>query len=126
MTRWDLRKLVAYLVVIGVSTGVDVGLVLSARHVVPLLPAVLLGFVGNVASGYVLSRRFVFLQATARHVSATWRFAVLVALNVAVGVLAVTAMASQGVPYLVARVISSAVLVPTNYVVMRTWVFAES
>jgi putative flippase GtrA len=126
MRGWDPRKLAAYVLVIGMSTGLDVALVLITRRLLPLLVAVLLGFVGNVTSGYLLSRRFVFLRATARHVSATWRFAVLVGLNVGVGVLAVTALVSEGVPYLLARVISSGVLVPTNYVVMRTWVFAEA
>lgn len=125
MSRWNPVKLVAYVVVIGISTGVDVGLVLLSRRVLPLVLAVLLGFVGNVTSGYVLSRRFVFLRATTRHMSASWRFALLIALNVAVGVLAVTLMVSQGVPYVVARVVSSTVLVPTNYFVMRNWVFAE-
>jgi putative flippase GtrA len=126
MTRWNPKKVVAYLLVIGISTGIDVGLVLTSRRVLPLLLAVLLGFAGNVTSGYVLSRHFVFLRATARHASATWRFAVLVGVNVAIGVLVVTVMVSQGVPYLLARVISSGVLVPTNYVVMRSWVFAEA
>ena len=44
----------------------------------------------------------------------------------AVGVFAVTALVAHGLPYLAARVLSSGVLVPTNYVVMRTWVFAEA
>ena len=126
MRRWNLAQFAAYVAVILTCTGLDVGCVLVLRQVLPLLLAVATGFVANVVTGYVLSRRFVFLRATAPHASASWRFGVLVGINVAVGVFAVTFLVAHGLPYLAARVLSSGVLVPTNYVVMRTWVFAEA
>ena len=126
MRRWNLRQFAAYVVVILTCTGLDVGCVVVLRHVLPLLFAVGTGFVANVLTGYVLSRRLVFLRATKRHAGASWRFGVLVGINVAVGVFMVTFLVAQGLPYLVARVLSSGLLVPTNYIVMRSWVFAEA
>lgn len=126
MTRLNAPQLAAYALVIGASTGLDVVTVWVLRDLGPLLLAVAGGFVANVGTGYVLSRRFVFLRATTPHMTASSRFCVLVALNAAVGVGAVTVMAASGVPYLVARVLSSAVLVPANFVIMRSWVFADA
>jgi putative flippase GtrA len=126
MRRWNPVQLATYLLVILISTGLDVGCVLLLRQLLPLLVAVLSGFLANVLSGYLLSRRFVFLRATARHASASWRFGVLVGLNVAVGVFAVTFLVAHGLPYIAVRLLSSGLLVPTNYLVMRSWVFVEA
>jgi putative flippase GtrA len=47
----------------------------------------------------------------------------LVVLNVLVAIPGVTVVVAAGMPYILARVLSSGLLVPTNYLVMRHWVF---
>lgn len=126
MRRWKPAQLAAYALVIVVCTGLDVTCVFVLRKWLPLLLAVLAGFLAQVVGSYVLSRRLVFLRATRGHANASWRFAVLVGVNVLIGVGGVTAMASAGMPYLGARALSSAVLVPLNFVVAGTWVFVEA
>ena len=128
MTRVRVVGLVSYGLVMGVGTGLDVVTVSLLRHlsVVPLVVAVGAGFLANVGTGYVLSRVLVFPAARHSHRTAGPRYLALVAVNVLVAILGVAFLVARGLPYLVARVLSSAVLVPTNYVVMRSWVFAEA
>lgn len=125
MRRVTLIQLVSYALVMAVGTGLDVTCATLLLRVdeLPVLVAVGAGFLANVVSGYVLGRWLVFRSAQHAARKSVPRYAVVVGLNVMVAVGGVSLLVSAGVPYLVARLASTAVLVPTNYVVMRQWVF---
>jgi putative flippase GtrA len=125
MRRWNLDQLVAYAGVMGVGTTLDVLFTTLLRHTpgVPLLLAVGTGFLTNVSSGYFFSKRFVFLNTRTHPSVSRRRYALLVALNVAIAIVGVAHLVSLGLPYLAGRLLASAILIPTNYLVMRHWVF---
>lgn len=125
MRSRQLSHLAAYGAQVVVATGLDTACVLLGRRVVPLLVAVSVGYLANTLAGYVFGRYLVFPGTTRSHAEASWRYGALIALNIAIGVLGVTAVVDAGAHYLVARVMSSSVLVPTNYAAMRWWVFAS-
>lgn len=122
--RHELQRTIRFIGANGFGTLLDLTLVylLHNRAGTPLLLAVSVGWLANVSSGFILSRVYVFSDGTASTFEASWRYATLVALNLAVGVGAVTYVVSKGVPYIVARPASSTFLVAFNLVASR-WVF---
>jgi putative flippase GtrA len=128
MRRVPFVQLASYGLVMAVGTGLDVVCVTLLRRTpgVPLLLAVGCGFLANVVSGYLLGRRFVFRSARHTARKSMPRYAVVVALNVLVAIGGVTLLVSDGLPYLGARVLASVLLVPLNYVAMRSWVFLSA
>jgi putative flippase GtrA len=119
-----LGQLMAYAFVMAVGTGLDVLCATVVRGLpgVPLVFAAGAGYVANTVSGYVLSRAVVFRGARNTGRTAGPRYLAVIALNVAVAVVGVTALVDAGAAYLVARLLSTAVLVPLNFLLMRHWV----
>ena len=123
-----VRRLLLYGVTMAVGTALDVACQTTVRDIpgVPLVVAVMAGFSANLTSGYLMSRYIVFQARQTDLVRSSVRYALLVGLNVFLGIVGVTALVAEGWPYVGARLAASVVLVPTNYVVLRTWVFSAA
>lgn len=114
-----------FVIVNGVGTVVDIGLVFVLTHVLsaPILAAVFCGWLSSMLCGFFLNRRFVFSDGRASLFTASGRYLTLVALNLAVGVGAVSWLVSDGWNYVLTRLLSSTVLVITNFAIARWWIF---
>jgi len=124
MSADRLRHGLEYLGVAAIATAADVGTVLLCRaQDLLLFLAVALGFAANVVVGFVLQRFFVFRGSRRTLRAATWRYGALVGSNVLIGVGGVTLVVEAGSPYLLARLVSSALIVALNYAALRWWVF---
>ncbi|MCW2606212.1 MAG: hypothetical protein JWO60_905 [Frankiales bacterium] len=120
----ELRRVLLFGLVAGTGTALDLtAALLLLRAGVPVVLGVAVGWSCNVGSGYVLNRRVVFPDGTATVASSARRYAYLVALNALVGVGGVSLAVELGTPYVLARVVSSILLVLTNLVLSRYWVF---
>lgn len=126
MSRTELVRLARFIVLNGIGTVLDVALVYVLHGVLgaPWLLSVFSGWFTSTCVGFLLNHHFVFHDGQASLRQASWRYAVLVGLNLGVGVGLVTLVVEQGAPYLPTRLVSSAVLVATNFAVNRGWVFA--
>lgn len=124
VTRHDAVMVLRFLAVNGCGTVADVAVVLTLRALgAPLLLAVAAGFLSSQVCGFALNRRFVFRGGTTSLTSSSLRYAVLVAVNLAVGVGAVTWLVHVGWNYVLTRLLSSSCLVVLNFAVARWWVF---
>jgi putative flippase GtrA len=123
-----VRHAVSYLSVAALCFLLDVATVYAVRQGpgLPLVLAVLVGFAANVSAGFGLHRRLVFRPPRLRAVRARRRYALLVGINVAVGVLGVSWVVAVGVSYPLARVTASGFMVVVNYIAMRWWIFAST
>ena len=117
-------RVARFVVFAGVGTVLDLVVLLSLRRAgLPLLLCVFFGFSASQVSGFLLNRKFVFTGGRSSLLGSSWRYGVLVAINLAVGVGGVTWIVSQGADYLVTRVVVSALLVLFNFAVAHLWVF---
>jgi putative flippase GtrA len=115
-----------FLVVGGVSAGVDVGLLALLHGVVGLrlVVATTVAFWTSLAVNFGLNRNWVFVQTRAgsvrRHAA---RYLAAVGLNYAATLAIVGGLVAAGVGYLVAKLAAIAVLAVGNYVLYRRWIF---
>ena len=119
-----------------VSAFAGVGLVAAVVHYgalvllveaggVGAVPAALVGYVLGGIVSYVLNRRYAFMSERP-HREATWRFAVVMAS----GFLLTWAFmgllnGKLGVPYLLAQLVTTLVVMVWNFIANRAWTFAE-
>jgi putative flippase GtrA len=113
-----------FLVVGGASVVVDAGLlwVLHGLIGLRLEPATALAFLAGFVVNFALNRQWAF-ASTGRLRRQFAAYVALVAANLLVTVLLVRALTALGVMYLVAKVLTTAVLSTVNYVVSRKWIF---
>jgi len=113
-----------YVVVGAASVAVDAGTLylLHGRAGLWLPVATALAFVAAFGVNFGLNRAWSFdgVRPLGRQLS---RYFALVALNLPATVLAVQALTWLGLPYLVAKLVTAAVLAVVNYLVSRRWVF---
>ncbi|MEU4622565.1 GtrA family protein [Actinoplanes sp. NPDC023801] len=114
-----------FLVVGGTSVVVDAGLlyVLHGLLGMRLEPATALSFLAGLVVNFALNRQWSF-ASTGRMGSQAVRYAVLVVVNLLVTVLMVKALTTLGLMYLVAKVLTTAVLSVVNYFVSQKWIFS--
>lgn len=115
-----------FLVVGGTSVVVDAGLLWVLHGVLGLWlsPATAAAFLAGFVVNFVLNRQWAFASSSngrLRHQFA--KYMALVAVNLLLTVLAVKALTAIGVMYLVAKVLTTAVLSTVNYFVSRKWIF---
>lgn len=117
-----LREIFAFLVVGGLSAGIDglVFLILIAFGVHPVLSSVL-GFLTSFMFNFVANQRVVFRAKRNR-----WqlvRYVTLVAFNLGLSAGIVAAGLAIGLEPVVAKGISLVLIATFNYVMLRRWVF---
>jgi putative flippase GtrA len=126
MNRAEIIRAARFVVFNGVGTVIDIALVtvLSREFGAPPLLAIFCGWTSNMITGVLMNRYLVFANGQSTFYTATWRYIMLVTFNLGVGVFGVAALVSAGWPYVPTRLLSSTLLVVTNYFVARSWVFA--
>ena len=103
--------------------GVLIGLVEGAGA--GPVPATLAGYVVGGAISYGLSRRHVFASARA-HRDALWRFAVVAGVGFALTWLIMAGLTGRaGLPYLLAQVLTTGVVLVWSFLAHRFWTFGE-
>ncbi|WP_127498024.1 GtrA family protein [Actinoplanes solisilvae] len=116
-----------FLIVGGTSVVVDAGLlwVLHGVFGLWLSPATALAFLTGFVVNFVLNRQWAFSSSSSdgrlHHQLA--RYLALVAANLLVTVLLVKALTALGLMYLIAKILTTAVLSTANYFVSRKYVF---
>ena len=113
-----------FLVVGGASVVVDAGLlyVLHGRLGWWLVPSTALAFLAGFVVNFVGNRQWSF-GATGRVHSQFVRYMGLVAINFVVTIALVQGLTWLGMPYLVAKVLTTACLSAVNYVISKKWIF---
>jgi putative flippase GtrA len=116
---------VRFLVVGGLSLAVDAGLLylLHGRLGMWLPAATAVSFLAGFVVNFTLNRQWAFSStgSLGRHFT---RYVALVAVNLLVTVVLVQALTALGVPYLVAKVVTTAAVSIVNYVVSKKWIFS--
>lgn len=115
---------VRFLAVGGLSVVVDAGLLVLLHGVLAIwLPvAAALAFAGAFVVNFGLNRAWVFGSAGAVHRQLV-RYLTLVAVNLVLTVILVPALTWLGLPYLVAKLVTTGALAVLNYLASRTWIF---
>jgi putative flippase GtrA len=118
------HSMVRFAVVGGIGFGTDVFLLWLLHGVAHLWLwlATALAYLVAFAIGFVLSREWVFPES-GRSRRQIYRYCWLVAGVLLLTVVGVQALAWLGVPYLIAKVVTSGVVAVVNYVSSRWWVF---
>jgi putative flippase GtrA len=113
-----------FLVVGGLSVVVDTGLLylLHGRLGLWLPPATALAFLAGFGVNFSLNRQWSF-NATGAVRAQIGRYLVLVAANLALTIGLVQVLTWLSVPYLVAKVATTAALSAANYVISKRWIF---
>jgi putative flippase GtrA len=114
-----------FLVVGGASVVVDAGLLYVLHGLLGLWlePATALSFLAGLVVNFALNRQWSF-ASTGRMRSQAIRYAVLVVMNLLVTVVLVRALTTLGLMYLIAKVLTTAVLSVVNYFASRKWIFS--
>jgi putative flippase GtrA len=123
-----LSRQFAVFVVVGLAAavvhyGLLIGLVETgtARPV----PATLAGYVGGGIVSYALSRRYAFASRR-RHREALWRFVVVAGVGFGLtGLLMAVLNGILGLPYLLAQVLTTGVVLFWSFLAHRIWTFGE-
>ena len=113
-----------FLIVGGLSVVVDAGLlyILHGRLGMWLPPATAISFLAGFVVNFGLNRQWSFSGAgSLRHQLV--RYLALVAVNLLCTVAMVQLLTWAGVPYLVAKVFTTACLSTINYFISRKWIF---
>jgi putative flippase GtrA len=113
-----------FLIVGGTSVVVDAGLLWVLHGVLGmwLEPATALAFLAGFVVNFGLNRQWAFASTgRLRHQFA--KYLALVAVNLLITVVLVKALTTVGVMYLVAKVLTTAVLSTVNYFISRKWIF---
>ena len=124
VVRFTQHSAFRFVLVGGASVVVDAGLlyVLHGRLGMWLPPATAIAFLAGFLVNFALNRQWSFGAAGAlRH--QLIRYLALVACNLLVTVALVQGLTWLGVPYLVAKVVTTAALSAVNYVISKKWIF---
>ncbi len=122
-----LRQVVAFFGVGVIAAiahyGMLIGLVETGA--MPVIPATLVGYgLGGIVS-YVLNRLMTF-EATRSHRQAGWRFAVVAGVGFGLTWLLMSLIHGRwGVPYLVAQIITTGVVLVWSFLAHKYWSFGE-
>lgn len=123
--RW--ADLLRYLVIGGMSVGVDLGLLVLLVDGLgaPLGVSTVLAFSTSVAVNFSLNRLAVAGRGAGRLGRHAARYLVLLAANLLLTLLVVLLADRAGIPYLAAKVAVVVASVGWNFVLFRRWVFAD-
>ncbi|HVB89011.1 MAG TPA: GtrA family protein [Beijerinckiaceae bacterium] len=111
-----------------VSTALDYLVMVLSRRVAGLDPVVaaLAGYCCGGLLSYVLNRRHTF-STQRSHMEAGWRFAVVMGVGFALtGILMALLADKFGLPYVPARLVTTAVVFIWNFLAHRMWTFAPA
>ncbi len=87
------------------------------------IPATLLGYVGGGVVSYVLNRRFTY-RSERSHREAGWRFGVVAFVGFCLtGVLMFVFNSWMGMPYLLAQLLITAIVLAWSFVAHKLWTF---
>jgi putative flippase GtrA len=122
--RVTQHSAVRFVLVGGASVLVDAGLlyVLHGRLGMWLPPATAIAFLAGFLANFALNRQWSF-GATGALRGQLVRYLALVAGNLLLTVALVPGLTGLGVPYLVAKVLTTAALSAVNYVISKRWIF---
>lgn len=116
------------------SAFIGVGLVAAVVHYSVLIglvelakagpvPATLAGYVLGGAVSYALNRRYAF-RSERPHAQAAWRFAVVAGVGFGLTWLVMAVLTGAGgVPYLLAQVLTTAIVLVWSFLAHRLWTF---
>lgn len=124
MSRLGRHSGVRFLVVGGLSVGIDAGMlfVLHGLFGVWLPLATATSYLLSIGFNFGLNRLWTFEASGAAHWH-LFRYVLLVAANLTLTVLLVQLLTWLGLPYLVSKLCTTAVLAVSNYFLSREWVF---
>lgn len=125
VTRQRVIQFLLFLVVGGISAGIDAGgfLLLTWVGVTPLIASPV-SFLASFAFNFLANRSFVFRAAPER-----WqivRYTALVAANTLISTLLVGGGIAIGMPPFLAKVITMGMIAMWNFVLLPVWVFRPS
>lgn len=125
MSRARIREFVLFLIVGGISAGIDAGgfVVLTSLAVPPLVSSPI-SFLASFAFNFFANRSFVFRAPPER-----WqivKYTALVAVNTGISSLLVAAGIALGLTPLFSKLISMGLIATWNFVLLRVWVFRPS
>ncbi len=104
--------------------GVLIGLV-EGVHFTPV-PATLCGYIAGGVVSYVLNRKLTFASRRS-HAGAAWRFAVVAGVGFGLTGIAMTFLTgSLALPYLLAQVLTTGVVLVWSFTAHRFWTFDEA
>jgi putative flippase GtrA len=120
------QRLHRYLIVGVTSFVIDYGTLSLAYHVfsAPLWLATTLGFWVSFVANFFLSRHWTFEVAEHAGSAQFVRYAVLVAVNYCLTVLAVGGLHHLGAPLLIAKALTTGALTLITFGAYRAWVFS--
>jgi putative flippase GtrA len=109
------------------SVAVDVGVLVSLHSGagVRLVWATLVAYVGGVIVNYTLNRNWTF-QSDRDHRQTLIRYAVMIAINVAITESLVVGLTHIGLYYLLSKLIAVAIIASINFFAGRHWVFVPA
>jgi putative flippase GtrA len=129
MSKGLLTRQFAAFVAVGLAAAVvHYGLLIALVETGAALPvpATLAGYVAGGVVSYALNRRFAF-ESRRRHREAAWRFALVAAVGFGLTGLFMSVLNGVlGLPYLVAQVLTTGVVLFWSFLAHRLWTFGET
>jgi len=122
------RQVSSFLVVGGVATAVHYAVLIGLRELAhaPVIPATLTGYVFGGVTNYVLNRRHTF-ETDRSHREAGWRFALVAGTGFCLTWALMTLLNGKlGIPYILAQMFTTLLVMSFNFVVHRLWTFRSA
>jgi putative flippase GtrA len=119
------RQVSSFLVVGGVAAAAHYAVMIGLRELAqaPVVPSTLTGYVVGAVVNYVLNRRHTF-STDRSHVQAGWRFALVAGAGfVMTGALMAFLTGVLSIPYILAQMFTTGVILVFNFVIHRLWTF---
>ncbi|HJS92547.1 MAG TPA: GtrA family protein [Steroidobacteraceae bacterium] len=122
--RGHLGRFVRFVLVGGVATAVQYALLVLLVRAFGMAPtpASSLGFLASAVVNYLLNYRFTF-ESDRPHAAAAAKFAALAAAGLLVNAAIMHVLIEAAVPYLVAQLCASAVVLFFNFIGNSVWTF---
>jgi len=122
--RSQLARLVRFTLVGAVATAIQYALLILLVRAFGMAPtpASSIGFILSAIVNYLLNYRFTF-KSDRPHAPAAAKFAALAAAGLLINALIMHSLVAAGVPYLIAQVGASAVVLLWNFIGNSLWTF---
>ncbi|MCW2274526.1 GtrA family protein [Rhodoblastus acidophilus] len=119
------RQISSFLVVGGIATSAHYAVMIGLRELAhaPVIPSALTGYVVGGVTNYILNRRHTF-ETDRTHAEAGWRFALVAAAGFFMTWALMALLTSKlGVPYILAQMFTTGLILVINFIVHRMWTF---
>ena len=91
-----------------------------------LSPSVVISFVCAFATNFLLNQRWAFATTSARTRPQLLKFSLLVGINLIFTTIAMEILVGAGVHYLLAKILITSLLIVSNFLLLRIWVFRST